>query len=95
MLLAFFITSAFTTILQKQIAKEEIYNLLHLNVNAIPGAIDDVRGRRALRALVGDNRLVELLPRKVYNAITRQEPFYVRGSLNYHRLNSDQMITIQ
>ena len=41
-LLAFFITSAFTTILQKQIAKEEIYNLLHLNVNAIPGAIDDV-----------------------------------------------------
>ena len=59
------------------------------------GAIDDVRGRRALRALVGDNRLVELLPRKVYNAITRQEPFYIRGSLNYHRLNSDQMITIQ
>ena len=59
------------------------------------GAIDDVRGRRALRALVGDNCLVELLPRKVYNAITRQEPFYIRGSLNYHRLNSDQMITIQ
>ena len=59
------------------------------------GAIDDVRGRRALRALVGDNRLVELLPRKVYNAITRQEPFYIRGSLNYHRLNRHQMITIQ
>ena len=59
------------------------------------GAIDDVRGRRALRALVGDNRLVELLPRKVYNAITRQEPFYIRGSLNYHQLTSDQMITIQ
>ena len=59
------------------------------------GAIDDVRGRRALRALVGDNCLVELLPRKVYNAITRQEQFYVRGSLNFHRLNRDQMITIQ
>lgn len=59
------------------------------------GAIDDVRGRRALRALVGDNRLVEILPKKVYNAITRQEPFYIRGSLNYHRLNRDQMITIQ
>ena len=59
------------------------------------GAIDDVRGRRALRALVGDNCLVELLPRKVYNAITRQEQFYIRGSLNYHRLNRDQMITIQ
>ncbi len=59
------------------------------------GAIDDVRGRRALRALVGDNRLVEILPKKVYNAITRQEQFYIRGSLNYRRLNRDQMITIQ
>lgn len=59
------------------------------------GAIDDVRGRRALRALVGDNRLVEILPKKVYNAITRQEPFYIRGSLNYRRLNRHQMITIQ
>ena len=59
------------------------------------GAIDDVRGRRALRALVGDNRLVDLLPKKVYNAITRQEPFYVRGSLYYRRQNADQVITIQ
>lgn len=59
------------------------------------GAIDDVRGRRALRALVGDNRLVEILPKKVYNAITRQEQFYIRDSLNYRRLNRHQMITIQ
>ena len=59
------------------------------------GAIDDVRGRRALRALVGDNCLVELLPKKVYNAITRQEPFYVRGTLNYRRLNRHQVITIK
>lgn len=59
------------------------------------GAIDDVRGRRALRALVGDNRLVDLLPKKVYNAITRQEQFYIRGSLNYRRFNRHQMITIQ
>lgn len=59
------------------------------------GAIDDVRGRRALRALVGDNRLVEILPKKVYNAITRQEPFYVRCSLYYRRQNADQVITIQ
>jgi hypothetical protein len=58
------------------------------------GAIDDVRGRRALRVLVGDNRLVELLPRKVYNAVTRQEPFYVRGALYYHRQNRDKMIII-
>ena len=59
------------------------------------GAIDDVRGRRALRALVGDNRLVEILPKKVYNAITRQEPFYVRGSLYYRRQSANQVITIQ
>lgn len=59
------------------------------------GAIDDVRGRRALRALVGDNCLVDLLPKKVYNAITRQEQFYIHGSLNYRRLNRHQMITIQ
>ncbi|MBO7331031.1 MAG: hypothetical protein J6U52_04480, partial [Alistipes sp.] len=59
------------------------------------GAIDDVRGRRALRALVGDNCLVGILPKKVYNAITRQEPFYVRGSLYYRRQNEDQVITIQ
>ena len=59
------------------------------------GAIDDVRGRRALRALVGDNRLVEILPKKVYNAITRQEPFYVRGSIYYRRQNANQMIIIQ
>ena len=59
------------------------------------GALDDVRGRRALRALVGKERLVEILPKKVYNAITRQEPFYVRGSLYYRRLNANQVITIQ
>jgi hypothetical protein len=45
--------------------------------------------------LVGDNRLVEILPKKIYNAVTRQEPFYVRGSLYYRRQNADQVITIQ
>ena len=59
------------------------------------GAIDDVRGRRALRALVGEEQLAEILPKKVYNAVTRREPFYIRGSLSYRRLNRDQMITIQ
>ena len=58
------------------------------------GAIDDVRGRRALRALVGEEQLAEILPKKVYNAVTRREPFYVRGSLYYLQLKSNQMITI-
>jgi hypothetical protein len=47
-------------------------------------AIDDVRGRKALRVLVGNKQLVEILPKRVYNAITRQESFYVRGTLCYY-----------
>ena len=58
------------------------------------GAMDDVRGRRALRKLVGDKRLTEILPKKIYNAVTRHESFYVRGSLCYRRLNANQVITI-
>ena len=58
------------------------------------GAIDDIRGRKALRVLVDDKRLAELLPKKVYNAVTRHETFYVRGSLYYSRYNGHQMITI-
>ena len=58
-------------------------------------AIDDVRGRKALRALVGDKQLAEILPKGVYNAVTRQESFYVRGTLYYHELNLPQVITIQ
>jgi hypothetical protein len=58
------------------------------------GAIDDVRGRRALRALVGDKRLAEILPKRVYNAVTRHESFYIRGPLYYSTYNEHQMITI-
>ena len=41
-LFAFFVTSGFTLVLQHKIAQEEINNLLKLNVQAIPGAIDNV-----------------------------------------------------
>lgn len=58
------------------------------------GAMDDVRGRRALRKLVGDKRLAEVLPKKIYNAVTRHESFYVRGSLYYRRFNGQEVITI-
>lgn len=58
------------------------------------GAMDDVRGRRALRKLVGDKRLAEILPKKIYNAVTRHESFYVRGSLYYRRFNGQEVITI-
>lgn len=58
------------------------------------GAIDDVRGRKALRTLVGDKRLAEILHKKIYNAVTRHESFYVRGSLCYSRHFGHHMITI-
>ena len=58
------------------------------------GAIDDVRGRKALRELVGDKRLAEILPKRVYNAVTRHESFYVRGPLYYSTYNEHQMIII-
>ena len=38
-------------------------------------AIDDVQGRMALRHLVGAERLAEILPKRVYNAVMREEIF--------------------
>ena len=58
------------------------------------GAIDDAKGRKALRALVGKKRLAEILPKKVYNAVTRKEPFYVCNSLYYCELNKDKIVAI-
>jgi hypothetical protein len=58
------------------------------------GAIDDVRGRKALRALVGNERLAEILPKRVYQAVTRHEQFYVQGLLCYNPRNEYQTITI-
>lgn len=36
-------------------------------------AIDDVQGRRALRHLLGAERLAEVLPKRAYNAVMRDE----------------------
>ena len=58
------------------------------------GAIDDVRGRKALRALVGNERLAEILPKRVYQAVTRNEQFFVRGSLFYSKQKRDDSIII-
>lgn len=58
------------------------------------GAIDDAKGRKALRSLVGKKRLNEILPKKVYNAVTRKEPFYVCNSLYYRKLNEDKIVAI-
>ena len=58
------------------------------------GAIDNAKGRKALRALVGKKRLAEILPKKVYNAVTRKEPFYVCNSLYYRKPNEDKIVAI-
>ena len=38
-------------------------------------AIDDAQGRRALRHLVGIEKLAEILPKRAYNAVMREESF--------------------
>ena len=58
------------------------------------GAIDDVRGRKALRALVGNERLAEILPKRVYQAVTRHESFFVQGSLFYSKQKREESIII-
>ena len=58
------------------------------------GAIDDVRGRKALRVLVGDERLAEILPKRVYQAVTRHEQFCLQGSLFYSKRKREEAIII-
>ena len=58
------------------------------------GAIDDVRGRKALRALVGNERLAEILPKRVYQAVTRHEQFCLQGSLFYSKRKREESIII-
>lgn len=68
---------------------------LHRNKEVVAvGAIDDVRGRKALRALVGNERLAKILPKRVYQAVTRHEQFFVRGSLFYSKQKREESIII-
>ena len=43
--------------------------------------IDDVQGRRALRHLVGAEKLAELLPKRAYNAVMRDERLYLEDAV--------------
>ena len=40
-------------------------------------AIDDVQGRRALRHLLGEEKLTEVLPKRAYNAVMRDERLFL------------------
>ena len=44
-------------------------------------AIDNVQGRRALRHLVGGEKLAEVLPKRAYNAILRDERLYLEDAV--------------
>ena len=44
-------------------------------------AIDDVQGRRALRHLVGAEKLAEVLPKRAYNAVMRDERLYLEDAV--------------
>ena len=46
-------------------------------------AIDDEYGRRALRHLVGEKALAELLPKRVFNAIVRSDELALHD-ITYH-----------
>ena len=78
-LLAFFITSGFTTVLQQRIAKEEIHSLLKLNVNAIPETIDDV----SVSTLLQYNTWIA---QEIDVADTLDEEFYVALQEEYEVL---------
>lgn len=44
-------------------------------------AIDDVQGRRALRQLVGVAKLAEVLPKRAYNAVIREEKLFLEDAV--------------
>lgn len=44
-------------------------------------AIDDVQGRRALRHLVGAEKLAEMLPKRAYNAVMRDEHLFLEDAV--------------
>ena len=44
-------------------------------------AIDNVQGRRALRHLVGADKLTEVLPKRAYNAVMRDERLYLEDAV--------------
>ena len=44
-------------------------------------AIDNVQGRRALRHLVGADKLAEVLPKRAYNAVLRDERLYLEDAV--------------
>ena len=57
-------------------------------------AIDDVQGRRALRHLVGAERLAEVLPKRAYNAVMRDERLFLADAVATDSIEHEE-ITIE
>ena len=57
-------------------------------------AIDDVQGRRALRQLVGVEKLAEVLPKRAYNAVMRDERLFLEDAVATDSIEHEE-ITIE
>ena len=57
-------------------------------------AIDDVQGRRALRHLVGVEKLAEVLPKRAYNAVMREEKLFLEDAVATDSIEHEE-ITIE
>ena len=55
-------------------------------------AIDDVQGRRALRHLVGAERLAEVLPKRAYNAVMRDENLFLDDAVATDSIENEIII---
>lgn len=55
-------------------------------------AIDDEYGRRALRHLVGEKALAELLPKRVFNAIVRSDKLVLCDIIYHDDIETDTII---
>lgn len=55
-------------------------------------AIDDVQGRRALRHLLGAERLAEVLPKRAYNAVMRDERLFLGDAVASDSIEHEMII---
>ena len=55
-------------------------------------AIDNVQGRRALRHLVGAEKLAEVLPKRAYNAVVRDENLFLDDAVAPDSVENEMII---
>ena len=55
-------------------------------------AIDDVQGRQALRHLVGVDKLAEVLPKRAYNAVMRDECLFLDDAVATDSVENEMII---